>query len=218
MRHLARARTPRTAACSGQPCCQMNDSRPCLSPVKLRVGPGASSGGPLENPVLQQAVCALSSSMRPIRPCPQSIRRACPEQTKSCRRDGWTIRRQLDFLDMLARTRSVTKAARAAGMSRESAHRLRNREPHGLFAAAWDRAVGADRSGLSRTEIDQGHIRAVAAACGIEGANLRLSRAHDQNRDRSPVEKVRRASIRRGAAAIVHLRRDRCPLQEGTGA
>lgn len=31
--------------------------------------------------------------------------------------------------------------ARAAGMSRESAYRLRKRDPHGLFAAAWDRAL-----------------------------------------------------------------------------
>ena len=40
------------------------------------------------------------------------------------RRDGWTPERQLRFLDVLGRTRSVTKAARAAGMSRESAYRL----------------------------------------------------------------------------------------------
>ena len=57
------------------------------------------------------------------------------------RRDGWTPERQLRFLDMLARTRSVTKAARAVGMSRESAHRLRNRDSGGLFRAAWDRAL-----------------------------------------------------------------------------
>jgi hypothetical protein len=72
---------------------------------------------------------------------PRSFRRACPEQTKSCRRDGWTIRRQLAFLDVLAQTRSVTAAARAAGMSRESAYRLRRRPSASLFAAAWDRAL-----------------------------------------------------------------------------
>ena len=74
-----------------------------------------------------------------------STRRACPEQTKSCRRDGWTPARQLRFLDALARTRSVTRAARAAGMSRESAYRLRARDPGGLFAAAWDRALQGHR-------------------------------------------------------------------------
>jgi hypothetical protein len=59
----------------------------------------------------------------------------------SFRRDGWTIPRQLAFLDLLARTRSVTAAARAAGMSRESAYRLRRRPSAALFAAAWDRAL-----------------------------------------------------------------------------
>jgi hypothetical protein len=57
------------------------------------------------------------------------------------RRDGWTPARQLRFLDVLARTRSVTRAAAAAGMSRESAYRLRKRVPNGLFAAAWDRVL-----------------------------------------------------------------------------
>ena len=65
--------------------------------------------------------------------------RAAPP--RSFRRDGWSGARQLTFLSELARTRSVTKAARAADMSRESAYRLRARDPHGLFAAAWDRML-----------------------------------------------------------------------------
>lgn len=61
------------------------------------------------------------------------------------RRDGWTPARQLRFLDVLARTRSVTRAAAAAGMSRESAYRLRKRDPGGLFAAAWDGVLSGSR-------------------------------------------------------------------------
>jgi hypothetical protein len=57
------------------------------------------------------------------------------------RRDGWTPERQLRFLGALAATQSVTRAARAAGMSRESAYRLRTRKEGALFAAAWDRAL-----------------------------------------------------------------------------
>lgn len=64
-----------------------------------------------------------------------------PQTPPRFRRDGWTPQRQLAFLDMLGSTHSVTKAARAAGMSRESAYRLRARDPQGLFAAAWDRAL-----------------------------------------------------------------------------
>ena len=103
-----------------------------------------------------------------------------------CRRDGWTADRQLGFLDILARTNSVSAAAAAVGMSRESAYRLRRRDPAGLFAAAWDRAVGAGRSALTRAEIDEGHIRLIRRACGPEGVNLRLSRADDQVRDLPP--------------------------------
>ena len=58
-------------------------------------------------------------------------------KAKRIRRDGWTAARQLAFLHVLARTGSVSEAALAVRMSRESAHRLRRREPHGLFAAAW---------------------------------------------------------------------------------
>ena len=57
------------------------------------------------------------------------------------RRDGWTPQRQFALLDTLARTHCIAKAARAAGMSRESAYRLRARDPNGLFAAAWARAL-----------------------------------------------------------------------------
>jgi hypothetical protein len=56
----------------------------------------------------------------------------------------WTAERQLRFLDALADTRSVRKAAAAAGMSREGAHRLRNRPTAALFAAVWDRVMQPD--------------------------------------------------------------------------
>jgi hypothetical protein len=72
------------------------------------------------------------------------MRAADSATTLRTRRDGWTAERQLRFLDALARTRSVTKAARAAGMSRESAYRLRARKEGALFTALWDRALQSD--------------------------------------------------------------------------
>jgi hypothetical protein len=62
-------------------------------------------------------------------------------RTPKIRRDGWTAECQLRFLDAMTRTRSVVKAAAAAGMSRESAYRLRDRREGALFAALWDRAI-----------------------------------------------------------------------------
>ena len=67
--------------------------------------------------------------------------RGSKTQQHKIRRDGWTPERQLRFLKALERTRSVTNAARAADMSRESAYRLRNRAGNALFAAAWDKAL-----------------------------------------------------------------------------
>jgi len=80
---------------------------------------------------------SASDSLRPPKPRTR-VRRARPER---CRTDGWTAERQLRFLDTLSRTRSISKAAAAAGMSRESAYRLRERREGALFAAFWDEAL-----------------------------------------------------------------------------
>jgi hypothetical protein len=62
---------------------------------------------------------------------------------------GWTQDKQAAFIVALRRTRNVTRAAAAAGMSRESAYRLRARLSAAGFAAAWDLALrcGPDQMG-----------------------------------------------------------------------
>lgn len=72
---------------------------------------------------------------------PESARPARPH--RRIRADGWTAKRQLRFLAALAVTRSIVKAAAAAGMSRESAYRLRERRDGALFAALWDEALAS---------------------------------------------------------------------------
>lgn len=64
-----------------------------------------------------------------------------PCKAQPSRRDGWTAERQLRFLDALAETHSVSTAAAMAGLSRESAYRLRTRSDGRLFALLWDRLV-----------------------------------------------------------------------------
>lgn len=54
------------------------------------------------------------------------------------RRDGWSVARQCEFLAHLYLTGSVTAAARAVGMSRASAYRLREREGAESLSHAWD--------------------------------------------------------------------------------
>ena len=69
-----------------------------------------------------------------------------PKPRTKIREDGWTAERQLRFLDALVRSRSVIKAASFAGMSRESAYRLRDRRDGALFAALWDRTLNGHAS------------------------------------------------------------------------
>lgn len=83
------------------------------------------------------------------------------------RRDGWTAERQLRFLDALAQTRSIGKAARAAGMSRESAYRLRGRRDGELFAALWRRILAPET-----------HAREVHSGPLANGRLLRLLGTH----------------------------------------
>jgi hypothetical protein len=57
----------------------------------------------------------------------------------TARPDGWTLARQVRFLNHLADCGTVRTAAARVGMSREAAYQLKRREP--LFARAWDAAL-----------------------------------------------------------------------------
>jgi hypothetical protein len=56
------------------------------------------------------------------------------------RYDGWTEEKQRRFIEVLADTGLVGEAAKAVGMSRESANRLRRAPDGAAFARAWDAA------------------------------------------------------------------------------
>jgi hypothetical protein len=78
-------------------------------------------------------------------------------------RDGWTVDRQVKFIVALNATGSVTRAAAAAGMSRESAYRLRERLGHEDLAGTWDLALAGkghrpqNESHTSSAERHKGH-------------------------------------------------------------
>jgi hypothetical protein len=62
------------------------------------------------------------------------------------RHDGWTVERQEAFLKALAGCGCVTHAARAVGMSRQSAHDLYNRPSAAAFRRAFDAALDCSAS------------------------------------------------------------------------
>jgi hypothetical protein len=76
------------------------------------------------------------------------------------RTDGWTEEKQRRFIEVLADTGLVGHAAKAVGMSRESARQLR-RSPHG---AAFDRAWDAARRHAGRELEDIAFERAIEGA------------------------------------------------------
>jgi hypothetical protein len=60
--------------------------------------------------------------------------------------NGWSPLRQRRFILALARGAGPDEAARALGLTRQSAYRLRKKSGGESFAAAWDRAQGFARS------------------------------------------------------------------------
>jgi hypothetical protein len=75
----------------------------------------------------------------PPRPDPEG-RPAERPQVHVARGDRWNKPKMADFLRQLAATHSVTAAARAVGMSRRSAYKLRSRLKGQPFDIAWEAA------------------------------------------------------------------------------
>lgn len=74
-----------------------------------------------------------------MNPPPLRIR-FTPVELKA-RHDGWTPARQRHFVEVLAATKSLTRACQAVGMSRTGAYKLRDRPEASQFRLAWDAAL-----------------------------------------------------------------------------
>jgi len=89
----------------------------------------------------------------PIAPADTTISVHLLSRPRRPRRAGeWTAAKAVTFIVTLAASRSVTLAARAAGMSRKSAYALKDRDP--AFAAAWAAAIKASRQGDKADKAD----------------------------------------------------------------
>lgn len=71
------------------------------------------------------------------------------------RRDGWSPDKQGEFLRALATTHSVAAAARAVGMSRQSAYRLRARLRNQPFDMAWEAAFQTAFDALAQAAMER---------------------------------------------------------------
>jgi hypothetical protein len=112
------------------------------------------------------------------------------------RRDGWSPYKQRVFIEQLADTGSVTRAARHVEMSLTSAYKLRRSPGAEAFAAAWDAAIaeGARRlvdvaferafEGVDVPVFDRGGSRIGARTIYSDRLLMFLLRAHHPDRYR----------------------------------
>ena len=95
-------------------------------------------------------------------PAPSRVRPA-PRMTAIA---SWTAVRRAIFLDMIGHGTNVAAATRCAGMSRQSAYALRDRDP--AFAAEWDGLLQAREQRLlasytARCARRDAHLQRIAA-------------------------------------------------------
>lgn len=79
---------------------------------------------------------------------------------------SWTAVRRAIFLDMIGHGTNVAAATRCAGMSRQSAYALRDRDP--AFAAEWDGLLQAREQRLLASHVARcarrdAHLQRIAA-------------------------------------------------------
>ncbi|MEL7317219.1 MAG: hypothetical protein AAFN04_01115 [Pseudomonadota bacterium] len=92
---------------------------------------------------------------------------------------GWTPARQVLFLRALASTQSVARAARAAGLSRQSAYQLRARMKGEPFDLAWAAALNCRFDALAECALERA-MHGVEVPHFYKGEMIATSRKFDE--------------------------------------
>jgi hypothetical protein len=95
------------------------------------------------------------------------------------RHDGWSPARQATFLCALASTQSVSEAARAVGMSRQSAYGLRARLKGEPFDHAWSAALRCRIDALAEAALERA-LNGVEVPHFHRGELIHTSRKFDE--------------------------------------
>lgn len=95
------------------------------------------------------------------------------------REDGWTPARQAAFLRELAASHCVASAARAVGMSRQSAYALRARLKNEPFDKAWTAALLCRFDALAEAAMDRA-LNGVEVPHYYKGELIGTSRKYDE--------------------------------------
>ncbi len=93
--------------------------------------------------------------------------------------DGWSVERQTAFLRALATTHNVSAAARAVGLSRQSAYKLRARLRGQPFDMAWDAAFQSAFDRLAEAAMERA-LNGVEVPHYHQGELVGTSRRYDE--------------------------------------
>ena len=93
--------------------------------------------------------------------------------------DRWTAAKQADFLRQLSATHSVSAAAKAVGMSRQSAYRLRSRLKGKSFDLAWDVAFHHSYDNLAHAALERA-LNGVEVPVFFQGEQIGSYRKFDE--------------------------------------
>ncbi|MFW2348936.1 hypothetical protein [Qipengyuania sp.] len=102
-----------------------------------------------------------------------------PQTADPARHDGWTPARQAAFLRELAATHNVSAAARAVGMGRQSAYKLRARLRGTPFDMAWEAAFATRFDVLAEAALDRA-LNGVEVPHYYNGELVGTSRKYDE--------------------------------------
>lgn len=91
----------------------------------------------------------------------------------------WSRAKMARFLNELAATHSVSAAARAVGMTRQSAYRLRQRLKGQAFDLAWEAAVASAYDALHQAALDRA-LNGVEAPVHHKGELVGTRRTFDE--------------------------------------
>jgi hypothetical protein len=95
------------------------------------------------------------------------------------RHDGWTAKKQIDFIEALAQTGCVEEACRRVGMSDSAAYTLRRRPCGEAFREAWDAALDYALHRLEQAVLDRA-LNGVPRPIFHKGEQVGEWRYHDE--------------------------------------
>lgn len=112
-------------------------------------------------------------------PSPEAEWLELASRARPPRHNEWTRAKMVAFLRELAASQSVAQAARAVGMSRQSAYRLRNRLVGTPFALGWEVALEAGFVQLAHAMMDRA-VNGVEVPHYYHGELVGTSRQFDE--------------------------------------